>query len=129
MRNEGWVEVRVRVKGYGLGGLGARCEFVFVGGSLIDHGGQNFLEAASYGKTIIVGPYMYNFIEETEEFLKNNAMIMVKSSTTLKHVFERLIKSRQRRELFGNNAKKIMESKKDIVTDYCRLIQELIVEK
>ena len=56
-------------------------------------------------------------------------MIMVKNSNTLKLVLERLLKSKQRRELFGNNAKKIMESKKDIVTDYCRLIQELIVEK
>ena len=102
------------------------CEFVFVGGSLVDHGGQNFIEAAAYGKTIIVGPYMYNFIEETEEFLKNNAMIMVKSSPTLKHVFERLIKSKQRRELFGANAKKILLSKKDIINDYCKEIQSLI---
>jgi len=102
------------------------CEFVFVGGSLVDHGGQNFIEAASFGKTIIVGPYMYNFIEETEEFLKNNAMIMVKSSPTLKHVFERLIKSKQRRELFGTNAKKILDMKKNIIDDYCREIQSLI---
>ena len=102
------------------------CEFVYLGGSLIDHGGQNFMEAASYGKTIIVGPYMYNFIEETEEFLKNNAMIMVKSSPTLKHVFERLIKSKQRRELFGANAKKILLSKKDIINDYCKEIQSLL---
>ena len=105
------------------------CEFVFVGGSLVDHGGHNFLEAASYGKTIIVGPYMYNFIAETEEFLKQNAMIMVKNSSSLKHVFERLLKSRQRRELFGVNAKKIMESKKDIINNYCKSIQALIVEK
>ena len=102
------------------------CEFVFVGGSLVDHGGQNFLEAASYGKTIIVGPYMYNFISETEEFLKKNAMIMVKSSTTLKHVFERLLKSKQRRELFGSNAKNIMIAKKDIINDYCQNIKTLI---
>ena len=53
-------------------------EFVFMGGSLVDHGGQNFLEAALHGKTIIVGPYMYNFISETEEFLKKNALLMVK---------------------------------------------------
>ena len=102
------------------------CEFVYLGGSLIDHGGQNFMEAASYGKTIIVGPYMYNFIEETEEFLKNNAMIMVKSSPTLKHVFERLIKSKQRRELFGANAKKILLSKRYIIDDYCKEIQSLL---
>ena len=102
------------------------CEFVFVGGSLIDHGGQNFMEPASYGKTIIVGPYMYNFIDEAEEFLKKNAMIMVKSSSTLKHVFERLIKSKQRRELFGTNAKRIMATKKNIMDDYSREIQALI---
>jgi len=102
------------------------CEFVFVGGSLVDHGGQNFLEAASYGKTIIVGPYMYNFIDETEEFLKSNAMIMVKNANTLKHVFERLLKSKQRRELFGENAKKIMIKKKDIINNYCIAITKLI---
>ena len=104
------------------------CEFVFIGGSLVDHGGQNFLEAASYGKSIIVGPYMYNFIEETEEFLKKNAIIMVKNSNTLKHVFERLLKSKQRKNLFGDNAKKIMHSKNDIMNNYCKTIQSLIIE-
>ena len=104
-------------------------EFVFIGGSLVDHGGHNFLEAASHGKTIIVGPYMYNFIAETEEFLKKNAMLMVKNSNSLKHVFEKLLRSKQKRELFGVNAKKIMESKKDIIDNYCKSIQALIVEK
>ena len=94
------------------------CEFVFMGGSLVDHGGQNFIEAAMHGKTIIVGSYMYNFIDETEEFLKTNSMIMVKNSQTLKHVFERLLKSKQRRELFGSNALKLLESKKSIMDNY-----------
>ena len=102
------------------------CQFVFVGGSLVDHGGQNFMEAALYSKTIIVGPYMYNFIEETEDFLKNNAMIMVKNSSTLKHVFERLIKSKQRRELFGANAKKILKTKENIINNYIDEIQNLM---
>ena len=61
---------------------------------------------------------MYNFIDETEEFLKTNSMIMVKNSQTLKHVFERLIKSKKRRELFGNNALQLLESKKNILYNY-----------
>jgi 3-deoxy-D-manno-octulosonic-acid transferase len=101
-----------------LDSLIQHCEFVFMGGSLVDHGGQNFIEAAMHGKTIIVGSYMYNFIDETEEFLKTNSMIMVKNSQTLKHVFERLLKSKQRRELFGNNALKLLESKKSIMDNY-----------
>ena len=101
-----------------LDSLIQHCEFVFMGGSLVDHGGQNFIEAAVHGKTIIVGSYMYNFIDETEEFLKTNSMIMVKNSQTLKHVFERLLKSKQRRELFGSNALKLLESKKSIMDNY-----------
>jgi len=102
------------------------CEFVFMGGSLVDHGGQNFLEAASLGKSIIVGPYMYNFIDETEEFLKNNSMIMVKNSKSLKHVFERLLKSKQRRDLFGDNAKKLLQKKIKVLDDYYSMIKKYI---
>ena len=103
------------------------CEFVFMGGSLVDHGGQNFLEAASLGKSIIVGPYMYNFIDETEEFLKNNAMIMVKNSKSLKHVFERLLKSKQRRDLFGENAKSLLQKKTKVLDDYYSTIKKNIL--
>ena len=102
------------------------CEFVFMGGSLVDHGGQNFLEAASLGKSIIVGPYMYNFIDETEEFLKNNSMIMVKNSKSLKHVFERLLKSKQRRDLFGINAVNLLKKKTKVLDDYYLMIRKYI---
>ncbi len=35
----------------------------FVGGSLIEHGGQNFVEPARDKNAVIVGPYMHNFKE------------------------------------------------------------------
>ena len=39
------------------------CKTVFLGGSLIKHGGQNPLEAARYGCKILHGPYVWNFKE------------------------------------------------------------------
>ena len=39
------------------------CNIVFLGGSLIRHGGQNPLEAARLGCKIIHGPYIDNFLE------------------------------------------------------------------
>lgn len=36
---------------------------VFIGGSMINHGGQNPLEAARYGIPVIFGPYIQNFTE------------------------------------------------------------------
>ena len=35
----------------------------FIGGSLIPHGGQNFIEPARDKNAVIVGPYMHNFTE------------------------------------------------------------------
>jgi len=39
------------------------CKNIFIGGSLINHGGQNPLEAARYGCNIFHGPYVSNFTE------------------------------------------------------------------
>ncbi len=46
---------------------------VFLGGSLIKHGGQNPLEAARYGCNILHGPYVSNF-KDIYTFLKKNKM-------------------------------------------------------
>ena len=47
------------------------CKTVFLGGSLVNHGGQNPLEAAQYGCNIIHGSSVYNF-REIYNFLKIN---------------------------------------------------------
>jgi len=39
------------------------CKVVFLGGSIIEHGGQNPLEAAKYGCQILHGPNVWNFKE------------------------------------------------------------------
>ena len=37
------------------------ADFVFIGGSLIERGGHNPLEAMAFGKTVLSGPYVFNF--------------------------------------------------------------------
>jgi 3-deoxy-D-manno-octulosonic-acid transferase len=39
------------------------CKIIFLGGSIIEHGGQNPLEAARYGCKILHGPNISNFKE------------------------------------------------------------------
>ena len=48
---------------------------------------------------------MYNFVEETEEFLKNNALIMCQKPEMLKNIFEKLFRSKSKRIIFEKNAK------------------------
>ena len=45
---------------YRLGGT------VFMGGSLVEHGGQNPIEAAKLGAPIVHGPHVFNFIDVYE---------------------------------------------------------------
>ena len=101
-------------------------EFTIFGGSFVDEGGHSFMEAAIHSKAIIVGPYMYNFVEETEDFLKNNALIMCQKPEMLKNIFEKLLRSKSKREIFEKNAKNLIVSKKSIINDYIACIDKHI---
>jgi 3-deoxy-D-manno-octulosonic-acid transferase len=101
-------------------------EFTIFGGSFVDEGGHSFMEAAIHSKAIIVGPYMYNFVEETEEFLKNNALIMCQKPEMLKNIFEKLLRSKSKREIFEKNAKNIVIAKKSIIDSYIKCIKKHI---
>lgn len=56
------------------------CPLVFIGGSLIPHGGQNFMEPSRCRDAVIVGPHMHNFTDAMNRALKANAVIQVKTS-------------------------------------------------
>ena len=66
------------------------CKDVFLGGSLINHGGQNPLEAARYGCNILHGSNISNFIEIYKFLRKNN---MSKKVSSFKEVVNILNKS------------------------------------
>ena len=61
---------------------------VFLGGSLVEHGGQNPLEAVRYGCSILHGPNVENF-REIYKFLKvNNISQKVLNQKSLnKHLY------------------------------------------
>ena len=62
------------------------CKTVFLGGSIIKHGGQNPLEAVRYGCNVIHGPNIWNF-EEIYSLLKKHEVsnkIMNSSQLTTK---------------------------------------------
>ncbi len=60
-----------------LRGVYPLAEIVFVGGSLIRHGGQSILEPATSGRAIITGPHTSNFDAAVKEFLANDALVQL----------------------------------------------------
>ena len=58
-------------------------KYVFIGGSLVNHGGQNPIEVACNNSIIFHGPYTYNFTEIYNFLNKENVAFKVNSQTEL----------------------------------------------
>ncbi|MGI8467775.1 MAG: 3-deoxy-D-manno-octulosonic acid transferase [Pyrinomonadaceae bacterium] len=92
------------------------AEIVFVGGSLIPHGGQNILEPAAAQKAIVTGFYTTNFEKIVEEFLAKDALIQLPKLTekqipeNLFRVFAELLNDAERRETLAENAFGVMRA-------------------
>jgi 3-deoxy-D-manno-octulosonic-acid transferase len=84
------------------------ADVVFVGGSLIKKGGHNILEPAAFAKPIIFGPYMFNFRDITDLFLKHHAAVMVNDAQELQANIELLLKDHQRSKELGEAAQKLI---------------------
>jgi len=98
-----------------LASLYALATVVFVGGSLVKKGGHNVIEPAYFSKAIIVGPYMHNFNDITDCFLKTNALVMVNNENEFKNSLELLLKNDAKRNSLGENAYKLIQTQQGAV--------------
>lgn len=69
------------------------AQLVFIGGSLVPHGGQNPLEAAKLGRPVLFGPHMDNFTDLIEPLLEAGAAQQVKDGSALAELAEQLLGS------------------------------------
>jgi len=59
------------------------ASIVFIGGSLVEHGGQNPLEAARLDSALLFGPYMFNFTEQAAAMTTAGGAHLVGDGATL----------------------------------------------
>jgi 3-deoxy-D-manno-octulosonic-acid transferase len=91
------------------------AELVFIGGSLIPHGGQSIFEPASAGKAIVVGPHTANFAAAVTEFGQKDAIIQIPAVDEanivgeLSETFAALLGRNELRHDLGRNALEVME--------------------
>ncbi len=94
----------------------------FLGGSIVNHGGQNPLEAARLGNYIINGPNIGNFTE-IYDYLKINRI----SYTTSKILKMRdIVLSKINKKLPFNKRKKIFDNGNKILDNNVRIIEKYI---
>ena len=99
---------------------------VFVGGSLENHGGHNILEPAVFGKPIVFGPYMQNFQEIADAFLKHDAAIQVQTERELNATLLSLVTHPVRCASLGAAARALVEANRGAKTKTLEMIGELL---
>lgn len=68
---------------------------VFVGGSLIPHGGQNFMEPSRCRDAVIVGPHMHNFTDAVSRAKKADGLIQVNDVIDLMAMVDQLLSNKE----------------------------------
>ncbi len=109
-----------------LAGLYNIADIVFIGGSLVKKGGQNILEPASFAKPIIFGPYMFNFVQIKDLFLKEKAAVQVNDKLELEEKLRSLLLDPNERNRLGQRARSLLEENKGATLRTFGLIKELI---
>jgi 3-deoxy-D-manno-octulosonic-acid transferase len=99
---------------------------VFVGGSLVDHGGHNILEPAVFGKPIVFGAYMQNFREIADAFLANDAAVQVHTDRELEETMLALVTDPVRRARLGAAARALVEANRGAKDKTLAVVADLL---
>ena len=105
------------------------ADIVFVGGSLIPHGGQSILEPAVAGKAIVTGPFTHNFAEAVRVFLDKQALIQIPSASPADHLveaFSELLEDPERCLELGDNAFAVIESNRGATAQTIEFLSEIV---
>jgi 3-deoxy-D-manno-octulosonic-acid transferase len=61
----------------------AACDIAFIGGSLLDYGSQNMIEACAVGRPVLIGPSTYNFAQVATDAIAAGAALTVADASGL----------------------------------------------
>lgn len=109
-----------------LGKVYSIGDVIFVGGSMIPHGGHNILEPAAHGKAIIVGEHMFNFKDTHVLFSKRNAVVTVKSQQELVQAAAKLFSDVEERRRMEQETLKICGENRGAARRTAVILHELL---
>ena len=83
------------------------CKTIFLGGSMIKHGGQNPLEAARFGCKILHGPNVWNFDEIYNLLKKNKVSRKIINSNQLSLNVDKMLNNKNKYRSLENKIKSL----------------------
>ncbi len=111
-----------------LGRIYAVGDIVFIGGSLMHHGGHNVLEPAAHAKPILVGPSMENFKDSYSLLSKVGACRMVQDTEGLAAAFREIAGDDVLRQKMGAASIQVIHENRGAAIKTMHYLTELLEE-
>jgi 3-deoxy-D-manno-octulosonic-acid transferase len=102
------------------------CDVAFVGGSFVEVGGHNMLEAAVLGKPAVTGPILFNFAEISRSLIAAGGMTKVADGDELVREILRCIEDPTHRQTSGENARQFVAANRGALAKQLEYSKELI---
>ncbi len=98
-----------------------------VGGSLVEHGGHNVLEAAAWGVPVVTGPHMFNFAEISELMVAAGAMIQLQDPQDLGQSLLDLLSEPARLEQMGRAGLEVIAANRGARQQLLEIVRDQLV--
>ena len=109
-----------------LGRIYGLAEISFVGGSLIQFGGHNLLEPASFGCPVLFGPYTHNFVLMSQLLIEAGGGRRVNDGEDLFKSMNELLSDQERQKKMGRKAKNFVEANRGALERVIQYIGDYI---
>lgn len=105
----------------------AVSHLAFIGGSLVEKGGQNPLEAAALAVPLLTGPHTFNFALISEELQKRGAEIQIVNSAELADKVIELLPNKNLLKSMGQQGREFVEQNRGAVDKQVEMIKKILV--
>jgi 3-deoxy-D-manno-octulosonic-acid transferase len=103
------------------------CEVVFMGGSLVEHGGQNPLEPARLSCAIVTGPHTDNFKEIYEDMVAVGAALRATSADNLTAHVDNMLNNSTTRTDLQDLSKRWVELNSGAITKIMEVLDPIFI--
>lgn len=99
-------------------------DVAFIGGSLLKHGGHNFLEAAAWGLPLLSGRYVFNFQSIADMLVNEHGLLLMRDHYELERTLQAWLKQPRCLAGIGVAARQVFEENQGALDKLLMLIQQ-----
>ena len=98
----------------------------FIGGSLIDYGGHNPLEASALGVPVLFGPHMSDFLEIAHDLQEIGGAITVDTALQLEETVLQIIDDNEKHQQMSGAARALVKSNSGVIQNHIQKISSML---